>query len=276
MDIGSAQFWVFTISQLLGSWPGKEKIVKKLLLILSLLSSVSSAQAQGTVVVSAAASMQNALKAIATDYGRQQPGTMVRFNFASSGTLQRQIENGAPVDVFISAARKNMDELQARGLILADTRRNLASNRLVLIVPRSSRVAVRSFADLKKPQVALVAIGAPQSVPVGRYAQELLQKIGIWHTVEKKSVRAKDVRGVLTQVELGNVTAGIVYRTDALISSKVRVISTAPENLHAPIVYPLAVVKASKNQTAARHFAAYLTSVPAQKVLQRFGFSVGN
>lgn len=217
--------------------------------------------------------MQDALKTIAADYRRREPGTAVRFNFAASGTLQRQIENGAPVDLFISAARKNMDELQARGLIVAATRRNLARNRLVLIVPRNARAGVRSFGDLKKPQVARVAIGAPQSVPAGKYAQELLQKIGIWSIVEKKAVRAKDVRGVLTQVELGNVNAGIVYRTDALISSRVRAVTVAPENLHAPIVYPLAVVKASKNQAAARRFAAYLTSAPAKKVLQRFGFA---
>lgn len=250
--------------------------MKKLLLIFILLFSLGTSQAQTTLVVSAAASMQDALKAIATDYRRREPGTTVRFNFASSGTLQRQIESGAPVDVFISAARKNMDELRARGLIVTNSRRNLATNRLVLIVPKNSSVPVRSFGDLKNPQVSRVAIGAPQSVPAGKYAQELLQKIGIWNVVEKKSVRAKDVRGVLTQVELGNVTAGIVYRTDALISSKVRVVSTAPEKLHAPIVYPLAVVKASKNQAAARRFAVYLTSAPAQKILQRFGFGTGN
>lgn len=248
--------------------------MKKLLLLLTLLFSLGTGHAQTTLVVSAAASMQDALKTIAADYNRREPATTVNFNFASSGTLQRQIESGAPVDIFISAARKNMDELQASGLIVADTRRDLARNRLVLIVPKNSRVPVRSFGDLKKPQVERVAIGAPQSVPAGKYAQELLQKIGIWSIVEKKSVRAKDVRGVLTQVELGNVTAGIVYRTDALISTKVRVVSTAPENLHAPIVYPLAVTSASKSQAVARRFAAYLTSAPAQKVLQRFGFVV--
>lgn len=250
--------------------------MKKLLLVLTLLFSAGTGHAQTTLVVSAAASMQDALKTIAADYRRREPGTSVRFNFASSGTLQRQIESGAPVDVFVSAARKNMDELQARGLIVSKTRRNLARNRLVLIVPKNSRVGVRSFGDLKKPQVSRVAIGAPQSVPAGKYTRELLQKIGIWNVVEKKSVRAKDVRSVLTQVELGNVTAGIVYRTDALISSRVRVVSTAPENLHTPIVYPLAVTSASKNQAAARRFAVYLTSAPAQKVLQRFGFGAGN
>lgn len=242
------------------------------MLFLTLLFYLDTGQAQTTLVVSAAASMQDALKTIAADYRRREPTATVRFNFAASGTLQRQIENGAPVDLFISAARKNMDELQARGLIVADTRRNLARNRLVLIVPRNTRAGVRSFGDLKKPQVARVAIGAPQSVPAGKYAQELLQKIGIWSIVEKKAVRAKDVRGVLTQVELGNVNAGIVYRTDALISSRVRVVSVAPENLHAPIVYPLTVIKASQNKAAARRFAAYLTSAPAKKVLQRFGF----
>lgn len=246
--------------------------MNKLLIVLALLLSAGPGRAQSTLTVSAAASMKDALRQIAADYRKTRPRVTVRFNFASSGTLQRQIENGAPVDVFISAAQKNMDELQAKQLIETKTRRVLARNRLVLIVPQNSKVPVRSFADLKKPEVARVAIGAPQSVPAGKYARQLLQKIGIWPIVERKAVRAKDVRGVLMQVEQGNVHAGIVYRTDALISKKVRVVSTAPENLHERIHYPLAVVANSKNKTAARKFAAYLGSTPAQKVLRRFGF----
>jgi molybdate transport system substrate-binding protein len=255
----------------------KEKIcMKKLLLYSVLLLCLSSAQAgstpRPTITVSAAASMKDALIAIAKNYR----GANVRFNFAASGTLQRQIENGAPVDVFISAAEKNMDELQNKKLIEAKTRRDFARNRLVLIVPKNSKLKINAFADLKKREVSRVAIGAPASVPAGKYAQQLLTKIGLWEIVQRKAVRAKDVRGVLTQVEQGNVDAGIVYHTDALISKKVRVVSIAPENLHAPIRYPVAVVARSQNKSAARKFAAYLASTPSQKVLQRFGFITGN
>jgi molybdate transport system substrate-binding protein len=212
--------------------------------------------------------MKDALTAIARNYRAAH----VRFNFAASGTLQRQIENGAPVDVFISAAEKNMNELQAQNLIERNTRRDFARNRLVLIVPKNSKLKIHAFADLKKREVARVAIGAPASVPAGKYAQQLLTKIGLWPMVEKKAVRAKDVRAVLTQVEQGNVDAGIVYRTDAMVSRNVRVVSVAPEHLHAPIRYPVAVIAASKNKSAARKFVAYLGSTPSRQVLQRFGF----
>jgi molybdate transport system substrate-binding protein len=242
------------------------------ILLLCLPSAQAGSTPRPTITVSAATSMKDALTAIAKNYRAAN----VRFNFAASGTLQRQIENGAPVDVFISAAEKNMNELQAQNLIERNTRRDFARNRLVLIVPKTSKLPIRTFADLKKREVARVAIGAPQSVPAGKYAQQLLTKIGIWQVVQRKAVRAKDVRGVLTQVEQGNVDAGIVYRTDAMVSKKVRVVSIAPEKLHAPIRYPVAVVARSRNKSAARRFAAYLGSTPSGKVLRRFGFVVGN
>lgn len=223
------------------------------------------------LVVSAAASMKDALVTIAKSYKKHSRDT-IQFNFASSGTLQRQIENGAPVDLFISAATKNMDELQAQGLVVASTRRDLARNRLVLIVPKSAHSAIRSFRDLTKTQVKRVAIGAPQSVPAGRYAQQVLSHIGIWKQVERKAVRSKDVREVLTQVEQGNVEAGIVYRTDAAISRKVREVAIAPESFHAPIRYPLAVVSSSRHQSAARKFAAFLMGKDAQQILRRYKF----
>jgi molybdate transport system substrate-binding protein len=246
--------------------------LKKFLLVFALLSAIVPCYARPTITVSAAASMKDALNAIAKNYRAAN----VRFNFAASGTLQRQIENGAPVDIFISAAEKNMNELQAKNLIEKSTRRDFARNRLVLIVPKNSKLKIRAFADLKKSEVARVAIGAPASVPAGKYAQQLLIKIGLWPIVQRKAVRAKDVRAVLTQVEQSNVDAGIVYRTDALVSKKVRVVSVAPENLHAPIRYPVAVVARSQNKSAARKFAAYLGSTPSRRVLRRFGFIVGN
>ncbi|MDF2440289.1 MAG: molybdate transport system substrate-binding protein, partial [Abditibacteriota bacterium] len=176
------------------------------------------------VVVSAAASLQNALTALAITYRRQNPSVTVRFNFASSGTLQRQVENGAPVDLFIAAADRNMDALAHQKLIVASTRRVLATNALVLIVPRNSTLKLRGFRDLSQPQIAHVAMGAPDSVPAGFYARQLLRRLHNWAAIEAKAVRCKDVREVLTQVEKGNVEAGIVYRSDAAISSRVRVV----------------------------------------------------
>ena len=244
--------------------------MRVLLIFTALLWALGTANAKPTLTVSAAASLRDVLTVIAKRYSPAN----VRFNFASSGTLQRQIENGAPVDVFISAADKNMDELQRVKLIDADTRKVLARNRLVLIVPRNSRARIRSFSDLHKTSIKRVAMGAPKSVPAGKYAQQVLSKIGIWKTVEVKAVRGKDVREVLTQVELGNVDAGLVYRTDAAISSKVRVIATAPEKYHAPIRYPVAVVDDTKNKVAARRFVQFLTSTQAKKILRQYRFVV--
>jgi molybdate transport system substrate-binding protein len=246
--------------------------MSRILLILSLLFLMKSGRAD-TLVVSAAASLKDVLSTLAQSYRHQSRDT-IRFNFASSGTLQRQIENGAPVDLYIAASDKNMDELQRQKFVDARTRHVLARNSLVLIVPKNSALRVHSFGELKKPQVAKVAIGAPQSVPAGKYAQQVLQKIGIWPTVEKKAVRSKDVREVLTQVEQGNVDAGIVYRTDAAMSSQVRVVVVAPESTHAPIRYPMAIVSASQKKNAAKKFEAFLGSVTTKKVLKIYKFIV--
>jgi molybdate transport system substrate-binding protein len=242
--------------------------MRVLLIVATLLLPVAQADAKPAITVSAAASLRNVLTTLAHSYSQ----ATVHFNFASSGTLQRQIENGAPIDLFISAADKNMDELQAAKLIVAGTRKVLARNRLVLIVPKNSTLPIHSFGDLKKSVVKRVALGAPPSVPAGKYAQQVLSRIGIWDTVLPKAVRGKDVREVLTQVELGNVDAGIVYLTDAVISLKVKVVATAPESTHAPIRYPMAVVAASQNYEAAKKFVAFLSSASARKILLRYKF----
>lgn len=250
--------------------------MKKLALIFAMMfvagcSRAPSTPPQQSLNVSAAASLKDVMAAITKEYS----GAQIKFNFASSGTLQRQIENGAPVDVVILAADSNMDELQKAKLIDASTRGVLAQNRLVLVVPKNSRLPIRSFADLQKTEVEKVAIGAPQSVPAGKYAQQVLEKIGIWKQVEKKAIRGKDVREVLTQVEQGNVDAGIVYLTDAALSSKVKVISIAPVKLHERIRYPFAVVQDSKNQNAAKNFATFLQSRQARRILKKYHFVLG-
>lgn len=246
-----------------------------LLLLMVWPISLRPAAAQSSeLVVSAAASLKESLTSIATTYRRQKPNVTIRFNFASSGTLQRQIENGAPVDLFIAASDKNMDELAQQKLIVPSSRRVLAGNALVLVAPRQSTLRLRGFRDLAKPQIAHVAIGAPASVPAGQYAQQLFLKLGIWPTIEAKAVQCKDVREVLAQVEMGNVEAGIVYRSDAAISSRVRVVATAPAALHKLIRYPFALIRNGDNPADARHFARFLSSPPAKTILRRYRFIV--
>ncbi|HLX84257.1 MAG TPA: molybdate ABC transporter substrate-binding protein [Terriglobales bacterium] len=223
------------------------------------------------ITVSAAISLKDALDEIAHLYSTEHPNAEVHFNLGGSGTLQRQIEQGAPVDIFISASPKEMDSLQSQGLLLPDTRKNLARNSVVLIVPAGS-TSISGFQDLTKAVVKTVAVGEPQTVPAGKYAQEVLTHLGIYDQLKPKLVLAKDVRQVLTYVETENADAGIVYATDAKISKKVTVVATAPEDSHSPVVYPAAVIKNSKNAAAAKAFLDFLASEKARTVFQKCGF----
>ena len=243
-------------------------------LLASLLGSLAlSAQAapSGSITVSAAASLKDVLSALGTDFQNQHPGTGVSFNFAGSGTLRTQIEAGAPVDAFIPADDKNMDELARQNLIETGSRRVLAGNRVVLIVPNDSRLKLKSFGDLSRSDVTRVAIGAP-GVPAGDRAREVFSKLGTSAQIEAKAVRGKDVREVLAQVETGNVEAGIVYRTDALTSSRVKIVATAPAKYHAPIRYPGAIVKGATNRPLAEQFLGFLRSKKAKARLKAAGF----
>jgi molybdate transport system substrate-binding protein len=223
------------------------------------------------ITVSAAISLKDALDDISHLYASEHPGAEVHFNLAGSGTLQRQIEQGAPVDIFISASPKEMDSLQSQGLLLPETRRDLVKNSVVLIVPVGN-AGVSSFQDLTKPAVKSIAVGEPQTVPAGKYAQEVLTHLGIYDQLKPKLVLAKDVRQVLTYVETGNADAGIVYATDAKISKKVTVVATAPEDSHSKVVYPAAVIKNSKNPARAKAFLEFLASKKARTVFQKYGF----
>jgi molybdate transport system substrate-binding protein len=225
-----------------------------------------------TLTVSVAASLQNAMAELAPIFERSQPGVKLAFNFGASGTLEQQIERGAPADVFFSAAPKPMDSLAAKGLIAADTRRDLLRNQIVLIVPKDSQSPM-SFRELNDKKVKLVALGNPDSVPAGDYGRQTLQALDLWAAVQSKLVLGKDVRQVLTYVETGNADAGIVYATDAHESGKVRVVETAPEGTHTPVVYPIAVVKDSHNVAAARALVAFLAGKDAGSVFARHGFT---
>jgi len=226
------------------------------------------------ITVSAAVSLKDTLEAIARLYHDANPDTVVHLNPGASGTLQRQIEQGAPVDVFISASPAEMDGLESRHLILSDTRRDLVKNSVVLIVPKG-QPSVHSFRDLTDPRVKVIAIGDPQSVPAGAYAKQVLSHFGVYDTLKPKFVFAKDVRQVLTYVETGNADAGIVYSTDARTSQRVSVVATAPEDSHSPVVYPVAVIAGSGNPEAAKAFVQFLLSSKSAQVFEQYGFVAG-
>jgi molybdate transport system substrate-binding protein len=209
---------------------------------------------------------------IAPAFERTRPGVKVAFNFGGSGTLEQQIERGAPVDVFFSAAPKPIDALAAQGLILPDTRRDVVRNQVVLIVPQDSS-SPKTFRELADRSVKLIALGDPESVPAGDYGRQILQALHIWDGVQSKLVLAKDVRQVLAYVETGNADAGILYATDARESGKVRVVEIAPKGTCTPVVYPVAVVRDSRHAAAARAFVRFLSGGDASAVFSRHGFN---
>jgi len=224
------------------------------------------------LTVSAAASLKEALGEITSLYSKEKANVALRNNFGSSGDLQQQIINGAPVDVFISAAAKQMDELQKKDLIVADTRRNLLTNKLVLIVPADKSDA-KELKDLASASIERIAIGDPRSVPVGQYSEEVLTKLDFMQALEPKLVLANNVRQVLQFVESGNAQAGIVYATDAKTSTKVKVVEIIDAKLYKPIVYPIAVLQKSTNQSSAKSYVEYLSSEPAKTVFEKYGFT---
>ncbi|MEG4342474.1 molybdate ABC transporter substrate-binding protein [Microcoleus sp. A003_D6] len=235
--------------------------------------STTTAQQRTSLTVSAAISLSQALGEIKTVYQSSNPNVTITYNFGASGALEQQIQQGAPVDVFFSAATKQMNNLQLSNLLINETRRNLLTNRLVLITPKNG-VALSDFKQLTDAKIKKIAIGEPKSVPVGQYAQEMLTKLGLWRQIQPKLVLGNNVRQVLTFVESGNVDAGIVYTTDAKASDKVTVRLTAAENLHSPIVYPLAVIRNSRNLAAAKAFVDFLAGDRAKIVFQKYGFGI--
>jgi molybdate transport system substrate-binding protein len=226
--------------------------------------------------ISAAASLTDAIKAIDDLYMKQFPMVKITANFAGSGTLQQQIEQGAPADVFISAAQTQMDNLQKESILWDSTRQNLLLNKVVMVVPVDSSLGLTSFSDLALDKVKKIAIGDPKSVPAGTYAGQAFDELGITAKVQPKEVLGADVRTVLTYVETGNVDAGIVYSTDALTSSKVKVVASAPADINAKVVYPVAVIKASKNPEVAKHYLNFLSGSQAKAVFEKYGFSMAN
>ncbi|MBO9596198.1 MAG: molybdate ABC transporter substrate-binding protein, partial [Cohnella sp.] len=190
------------------------------------------------LTISAAASLTDALAEVQQRYESSHPSTKLRFNFAASGTLQQQIEQGAPIDIFVSASELNMDKLVYKQLIATDKHANLLSNSLVVVVPKGNEENITRMEDLTSPGIDKLAIGIPESVPAGAYAVEALTGAGLWDSLRMKTVQAKDVRQVLQYVETGNAEAGFVYKTDALASSRVDIAFAVDKAAYKPIVYP--------------------------------------
>ena len=208
---------------------------------------------------------------IATAFQQSRPDVEVALNFGASGALELQIQQGAPVDVFISASSEEMDKLAGKDLLSAGSRVNLLQNELVLIAPRDSGT-VAGFRDLAHADVRIVAMGDPRTVPAGMYAQQVLTALGIYDALKNKVVLATDVRQVLADVETGSAEAGFVYATDAAISSRVRIVADAPPGSHQPIVYPGSVLRDSRQPDAARSFLDFLQGPKARAAFAKEGF----
>ncbi len=237
----------------------------------ALLTLTAAVAAAAELTVSAASSLSNALRELGPAFEAQNPGTSVVFNFAASDALLAQIDRGAPADVFASADQETMDRADVHKLLSAGSRRNVVSNTLVLVVPGDSTLGLKLLADLQKPDVRRFSVGNPASVPAGRYAKSALEAAKLWAAVEPKAVLAQNVRQALDYVARGEVEAGFVYATDALImKDKVKVVASVPTD--SPITYPIATLASSPHPEAARKFLNFVLSPAAQTVFARHGF----
>ena len=230
---------------------------------------ISSRSSQLTI--SAAISLKDALEEIKPIYQTIHQDLEIIYNFSSSGSLQQQIEQGAPVDIFISAGNKQMDALESKKLLLVGTRQKLLTNQLVLVTPKNEKL-INKIQDLTQTNVEKIAMGEPHSVPAGQYTIEVLSYYQILDKIKSKIIYAKNVRQVLSYLETGNVNAGFVYLSDAKTSREIRLVEIFSKNSHSPIVYPIAVLKSSKNPKIAKEFSQFLFSRSAKKVFNKYGF----
>ncbi|WP_204518418.1 molybdate ABC transporter substrate-binding protein [Brevibacillus fulvus] len=229
-------------------------------------------QAEVELTISAAASLMDALNESKAVFEQKYPGMKLTYNFGGSGKLAQQITQGAPADLFLSASAKDMDRLQAKELLLADSRRDFARNELVLIAPQNSPLSIDSFDQIDPAAVRHFAIGEPASVPAGTYAKQVLQNLKLWEEIQPKLVFSSDVRQVLAYVESGDADVGVIYSSDAVIGKGIKVLATAQSQWHEPIVYPGAVLAASAHPAEAQRFLAFIMSEEGKRILQKYGF----
>jgi molybdate transport system substrate-binding protein len=240
--------------------------------VLLVLAAASPAQAR-ELMLSVAISMKDAVEELGRRFGQARPGVVLRYNVGSSGELQKQIEAGAPVDLFVAAGQRQMDELERKGLVLSATRRTFAGNVLTVVEPADSRLDLAKSQDLLDPRVTRIVVGNPKTVPAGQYAEESLRTLGLWERLQGKLVFAENVRQALEYVARGEVEAGFVYTTDAAwAAGRVREAFRPAPDTYRPITYPVAVVKATSQPELARAFVDLLLSAEGQAVLARRGF----
>ncbi|KZZ82661.1 MULTISPECIES: molybdate ABC transporter substrate-binding protein [Bacillaceae] len=235
------------------------------------LSGCSSSAEKGKteLTVSAAASLKDVLTELQKDFNKKHPSIQVSFNYGGSGALQQQISQGAPADLFFSAAEDKFDVLQEEGKIDKQHATDLVGNEIVLITSKDSKIGAFQNLDQLK---GTFAMGTPESVPAGHYAKETLSNLDLWDSLKEKVVYGKDVRQVLNYVETGNAEAGIVYKTDASASKNVKVAAVPPEGSHSAIIYPLGILKETRHPEEAEKLYTYLTSKQAMKTFQKYGF----
>jgi molybdate transport system substrate-binding protein len=240
---------------------------------LALLAALAQPAPAQELTLSVAISMKDAIEDLGRRFVAARPGVVLRFNFGASGELQKQIEAGAPVDLLISAAQRQMDELEQRQLVVAGSRRALARNVLTVVEPADSPLDLARPADLLDPRVARIVIGNPKTVPAGQYAEKSLRALGLWERIQAKLVLAENVRQALDYVVRGEVDAGFVYATDAAgRGARVREAFRPREDTYGPAVYPGAVVAGTRQRALAQAFLDHVAGRDGQAVLATYGF----
>lgn len=250
--------------------------MKKIIFLLTITGLLAACSQPGAahdeqVRISAASSLVDAMKAAEAEFLEIHPEYELIFNYGSSGKLRSQIEQGAPVDLFLSASEQDMEKLQAASLVSEGTVIPFAGNRLVLA--SASGAAHDDITGLLSAESGTVAVGEPESVPLGSYTKQALTDLGLWEQLEGKTIYAKDARQVLTYIESGNADLGIVYASDTSVSEEIEVLGELPENT-VSIIYPGGIVGDAENQEGAQAFLAFLAGSEGQAILKEFGFSV--
>ncbi|MUK88154.1 molybdate ABC transporter substrate-binding protein [Ornithinibacillus sp. L9] len=227
------------------------------------------------LLISVATSLTEVLQEIVELYEMENPHTTITLNIGSSGTLARQIQQGAPADIFLSADEPSMDLLDDQGLLVSDTRIDFTKNQLILIGDQDSSIEVNSLEELMEYDIDQIAIGNPDSVPAGSYTKSALENSGIWNhsRLQNKLIYAKDVRQVLTYVTSGNAEIGFVYYTDVLLSDQVKQLLSINEDLHEPITYPGSVIATSEQREIANDFLLFLKQEKATQLFKKYGFT---
>ncbi len=263
-----------TGNNFIGTKLSKRRISSILLFLIlgGILSSSCSRKEETELLIGAAASLEPAMKEIQPLFEEQYPEIRLSFTFASSGTIEQQIREGAPVDIFLSAAKKQITSLEKDELILPDSRVDLFRNEVVLIVPVDSKLGIADFKDITKAD--MIALGDPESVPAGQYAKLIFERLGIWEATFRKATLGKTVTEVSAWVSSGEADAGVVYKTDALLNTKLKIAATAPEGEGSIAIYSGAIIKSTKFEPQAKEFLAYLDTKEAEEIMVKYGFDI--